>query len=332
MSSAPARPLLALCLAIAACQQPDEAPAMEDMAQPPAGEPSDYRRLPEKANALTAAVLEDRLYVLGGHVGGAHESSIDNFLSAFRRLPLTAEGAWQDLRAPGPPLQQAALFVYDGRLYRLGGLTAKNRKDQPKDLFTTADAWQDLAPMPDTRASHSVVIVDGVLYVMGGWKLNGGTAGTYYDTWLSFDLKDPQGAWKEHPQKFKVRDHCAAAADGKVYVLGGMLTGMFPGRAQVYDPGADAWSEGPELPAGSPVRGFGCAALSLGGTLYYTASEGVLHRLKAGRDGWEPAGRLKVPRAFHALAARSDRELIAVGGAIDAASTPTDSVESIPLP
>jgi hypothetical protein len=173
--------------------------------------------------------------------------------------------------------------------------------------------------------------VEGVLYVMGGWKLNGGSTGTYYESWLSLDLKDPQAAWKEHPQRFKVRDHCAGVADGKVYVIGGMLSGMFPGRPQVYDPKGDAWSEGPDLPAATPVRGFGCAAVSLGGTIYYSGAEGVLFRLKAGRDGWEEAARLKVPRSFHAMAARTDRELIAVGGAIDAASTATDSIESIPL-
>ena len=49
----------------------------------------------------------------------------------------------------------------------------------------------------------------------------------------------------------------------------------------VYDPKADRWDTGPDLPAHTPVQGFGCAAVSLLGTIFFTAADGVVFRLNA---------------------------------------------------
>ncbi|XYI02685.1 Kelch repeat-containing protein [Sorangium sp. So ce1128] len=304
--------------------------------------PSDYTALPEPVTAFTARVLDDHLYVHGGHIGEAHDSSVESLIPNLRRLDLSRpDAAWEEVAGPNVPVQQSTLFTHEGKLYRLGGMTSRSQRGEALDLLTLdefavydaeADAWSALPPMPDSRSSHDVELVGSTLHVTGGWKIDGGAeTEAYHETFLSIDLAADELAWEEHPQPFKVRDHCGGVVDGKVYVLGGMLSGVFPTEARVYDPATETWSEGPALPTQTPIGGFGCAAVSLNDTIYFTAAEGVVYRLNDARDGWEQAATLKTPRIFHRLVDRNANELIALGGGVGEAIEGTTSVESILL-
>ncbi|WP_433927308.1 Kelch repeat-containing protein [Sorangium cellulosum] len=335
---------LAVALAVsaaAACGDDGEGPGpADDLDTDPA--PSDYTALPEPLAAFAARVLDDHLYIHGGHIGEAHDSSVESLIPNLRRLDLSKpEAAWEEVAGPDVPVQQSALFTHEGKLYRLGGMTSRSHRGEELDLLTLddfavydaeADAWTALPSMPDSRSSLDVQIVGSTLYVTGGWKIDGGTeTETYYETFLSIDLAADELAWEEHPQPFKVRDHCGGVVDGKLYILGGMLSGVFPTEAQIYDPATETWSEGPALPTQSPIAGFGCAAVSLNDTIYFTAAEGVVYRLNDARDGWEQVATLKTPRILHRLVDRNANELIALGGGVGEANEGTASVESILL-
>ncbi len=301
---------------------------------------SDYEPLPEAANAVAAAVFEGQLYVHGGHVGSAHDQSREHTLSRFIRLDLdTPDARWEALTDPGIPVQQGSLFVHDGALYRLGGMTSMNAADEPIEIWSLddfarydrdTDSWEALPAMPDTRASHSLTLVDGVIYVVGGWTLHGESgSGVYSETWMSLDLEQTPLQWEEHDMPFQLRDHCAGHRDGKVYVLGGMLSGAFPVEPWVYDPVEDDWSRGPVLPPGGGLfGGFGCGATSADGELYFSAAESMLYRLNDAGDDWEAVGPTEAPRIFHQLVPHND-EILLVGGGLGTDVTPLDSVESV---
>lgn len=320
-------------------------PVPESASPTPVDEPQGdgyYAPLPDPTTALAAAVLHDKLYTYGGTTESAHIENNEVFISEIRRLDLNDPDAeWETIAGPDMPIQQAGLFVYKERLYRLGGLIALNPPEEDADLWSVADfavydeatdTWTSLPDMPDTRSSNSIGIHDGVLYVMGGWKMEGGSdSWTYYDTWLSIDLEADPMVWEEHEQPFQVRDHCGGVKDGKVYLIGGMLSGYFPSEPYVYDIASGEWSTGPELPIDHPYKGFGCASAVVDGELYFSGIDGVVYRLKDDHGGWEAVDYLNPARSFHAMPARGSGELIAVGGGTGNEIDAIDLVESILL-
>src|SRR5262249_35411657 len=105
-----------------------------------------------------------------------------------------------------------------------------------------------------------------------------------------------------------------AGWQGKLYCLGGMQEQGGPITAvAVFDPPANAWSEGPAL-LGTGMDGFGCSAFAAAGSLYATTMSGSVQRLSAEEQNWEFAGQLQHPRFFHRLLPWQN-ELIVVGGA-----------------
>jgi len=301
-----------------------------------------YAVLPAPTVAMATEILGDYLYTYGGTTAPAHTENNEVFISETRRLDLTTPGAeWETIAGSDMATQQGRLFTYDGRLYRVGGLIATNAPEEPADLWSIADfavydegadVWESLPDMPDTRASNSIGVHDGVLYVMGGWKMEGGTdSWAYYETWLSIDLTAEPLVWDEHNQPFQVRDHCGGAVDGKVYLIGGMLSGRFPTEPYVYDIATGEWEEGPTLPIDHAYKGFGCAASVVDDTLYFSAIDGIVYRLKDDHSDWEVVVALDPARTFHSLPARSAEELLVVGGGTGNSIDAVDTVESVML-
>ena len=130
-----------------------------------------------------------------------------------------------------------------------------------------------------------------------------------------FDLSNPDSEWKVVTQLPVLRRAIAAAhLDGKLVVLGGMKDeGGITSRVASYDPQTDQWTELPELPG--RAGGFGVSAWNLGGTLYASGMEGIVHALPAGASEWQEAAQLDDPRFFHRLLPANESELLVVAGA-----------------
>jgi hypothetical protein len=83
--------------------------------------------------------------------------------------------------------------------------------------------------------------------------------------------------------------------------LGGLIeNGNVVKAVDLYDPATRAWSRGPDLP-GDKLQGFGSSAFGVGGRLYVSGGDGLIHRLNAAGDGWEAAGKLTIPRLTQRL-------------------------------
>lgn len=289
--------------------------------------------LPEAVSSFGAAVSGDWLYVYGGHIGQAHDHSRDNLSKHFRRLRVDGEGEWQDL-APGPALQGLALVEHNGKLYRIGGLDARNAAGAEQDLHSVAtfaeydpasDKWTDLPPLPGPRSSHNAVVLEGVVYVVGGWALTGDDQGEWQAGALAYELGAVGAAWRELPEPpFKRRALAVSHAGGKVVALCGMSEeAKISQQVFTYDPQSQVWAEGPEFP-GKPFDGFGLAAWNVRGALYAGGLEGTLYRLSATGDAWEEADRFAMKRFFHQLVPDGRGGLLAVAGAThDAGHTST---------
>lgn len=280
--------------------------------------------LPEAIASFGAAVADGWLYVYGGHIGKAHDHSRANLSKHFRRIRLDGSSGWEDLPM-GTPLQGLPLVAHAGKLYRIGGLDARNQPDDEEDLHSVDEfavfdpesgEWSNLPALPGPRSSHNAVVIGDTLYVVGGWALSGDSDGDWQSGALAIDLGAPNAQWRELPEPpFKRRALALSHVAGRVAVLCGMTDDAdLSQQVFFYDPEAEAWSEGPDFP-GNAFHGFGLSAWNLGGVLYAGGMEGVLYRLDEARGEWQKVTEFATKRFFHQLVPDGAGGLLAVAGA-----------------
>ena len=297
-----------------------------------------FPALPEPTTSFGAAVSAGWLYVYGGHTGKTHQYSSEVQSNRFRRLNLAQPGDWEEL--PGEArLQGLALVAHGGKLYRLGGFSAKNRTGDKNDLWSVADVsrfdpvtktWEQLPPLPEPRSSHDAVVLDNQIYVAGGWAMQGGrTSSQWHQDAVVLDLSQSSLAWKKLPRPPFVRRAVALATQkGKVYVIGGMdEVGGTLSDVDYFDPATNAWQSAPDLP-GESIEGFGNSACELGGQLFVSTIEGHVQRLDG--DQWTLVTKLKHPRYFHRMLPFSSDEFICVGGTARSGQRVTE-IETVQL-
>jgi N-acetylneuraminic acid mutarotase len=118
-------------------------------------------------------------------------------------------------------------------------------------LPTAVSPVADAAAQITKRHEHGYVKVGARFYLLGGRGIN------------PVDIFDPAtGTWRKGASSPVEMHHFqAVVVDGKIYVVGAM-TGQYPKEpplpnVYIYDPAADAWSVGPEIPAGRRRGGAG---------------------------------------------------------------------------
>lgn len=208
--------------------------------------------LPEARTRLAVAVLDGKLYAIGGERDGvplATASVYDPATNAWAALPSLPE-----------PRASLAAAGANGKLYVLGG-TAGGGVAAPPGLATLSiydpatRQWTAGAPLPTPRSGLAAVALGGKIYALGGQ--DGGRS------LAAVEVFDPQaGTWSAAPAMPEARRDLAATTlgDAAIYALGGADAGETSNRVQVYDAAARRWSAGPPMVAG--VAGLGAATVA----------------------------------------------------------------------
>lgn len=283
-----------------------------------------YPAIPEMVTSFGAAITGDSLYIYGGHTGRAHSYSHEAQANTLRRLDLKNPKAWEAV-AEGPGLQGLAMVAHGGKLYRIGGFTAKNKDGEDHDLWSQADVacfdpstkqWSDLSPLPEPRSSFDAAVLGHSIYVVGGWMMAGNADSVWHKTAYVLDLASDTQQWKALPEPpFQRRALSLAAYNGKIYAIGGMQEEGGPTtRVDVFDPSTGKWSQGPNL-QGEKMDGFGSSSFAAGSHLYATTYSGKLQRLSDDGKAWDVVGELERARFFHRMVPLSKSSLVSVGGA-----------------
>lgn len=300
--------------------------------------------LPVPVASFGAVVCDGYLYAYGGHTGRAHTHSRENLSNKFVRLKLDGTADCEELPMP-QPLQGLPIVAHNGKIYRVGGLDARNAPDEDDDMHSvatfaefdpTTSEWHAMPDLPAPRSSHNAVVIGDKLYVAGGWTLSGDDDGEWQDSVVVFDFNDASAGWKaigEPP--FKRRALAVATAGGKLFVLGGMNDiAEVCSEVFVFDPQTGEWSRGPDFP-GEKMNSFGMSAWGLvdparGECIIASGMNGSVYALSMGSDNWQRVAQLSTPRFFHQIVPDAKGGLLAVAGA-----TPKDghvaTIESIKL-
>lgn len=212
--------------------------------------------LPEPRASLGVAVLDGKIYAVGGERDGA---------------PIAAASVYDpatDMWSALPPLPEGrtdlAAAAANGKLYVLGGTTVAGTGPQRPGLAMVSvydpatKQWSAAPAMPTARSGLATVTVGNMIYALGGQQ-----DGTSLKAVERFD---PQtNTWSAvAPLRDARRNLAATSRENTIYAAGGIGTAESSNTLQVFDIAANKWSSGPDLVAGS--SGLGIAAVN--GKLY----------------------------------------------------------------
>ncbi|MCA9539238.1 MAG: kelch repeat-containing protein [Myxococcales bacterium] len=279
--------------AIADAMAPDAIPDAIPDAMPDAiaTEPGQWQPraavLPGPIQEVAVLTLAGEMYVLGG------------FDELGRIVPRVSvynpdADAWRVAADLPVALHHANAAVVDGRIYVLGFLGRAFAEDGRGFIYDpAADVWTPGPEMPagTHRGAAGTVAIGARIFLVGG--LSAGAATSLVQ---AYDVTE--GAWHRLPDlPGPPRDHLGVAAlDGRVIVAGGR-DGRIAGhtaRVDIYDPAADAWTEGAPMPTS---RG-GIAAVAYDGWMYVIGGEG---------NGASPVGVFDQVEAYDPIADRWQR-------------------------
>jgi hypothetical protein len=288
----------------------------------------------------TATLLADgRVFIAGG------ESQLQGDPSPSETWELwdpTEDRVTTGGRLAGARHWHAAVRLLDGRVLLVGGyrvVDGKTVATQRCEIFdpatgTTAEtgALHGVAPGASTPAEVAAVLLeDGSGRVLAAtWTPESRAIGA--------ELFDPEGErWTPVASRGRPRVHhgIAALPDGRVLVFGGWDPEASLGlrSAELYDPGADAWTQTGELHVVHAYAGAasvvlpGGTVLVAGGALNRPDEDPFLYTelvetFDPATGGWSIAGALQEPLFMHTVSRLAGGSVWAVGGVLDTDRAP----------
>jgi N-acetylneuraminic acid mutarotase len=312
-------------------------------ATPPRGKWVKLAPFPQPIGELLGAAVDGKLYASQGLLPGFKPAGL-----VYQYDP--AADAWTQKKPMPHPVHHAAVTSHNGKMYLFGGFQLPasgppgwSPVNDAWEYDPATDAWRALAPMPTPRGGGVAAPVGGKLYIIGGAGAMPGASDPSIrprQPQRSLDVVeeyDPvANAWRARTPMPTPCNHMGGeAVDGKIYLIGGRLSGAFiigfPGNinlVQVYDPAADSWVTRSPM----PTARSGLNTAQVNGIIYAAGGEfqntSLLSAYKAfeaydpASDTWWELPPMLLPRHEAIMAAIGNRIHIA-GGTVQSAIVPT---------
>jgi N-acetylneuraminic acid mutarotase len=230
--------------------------------------------LPLPLNHANAAVVNRKIYVLGGLTTDINNSTLWNRTGAsFKYDPVP--DVWRSIGAlpKGRWAGSAAVGVKGSTIYMAGGilrliLSAADEEDTVS-FFTSYDVvtkqFSALPDMPDPRDHAGVGLIDDKLYVIGGRAYGHNNT---KDSAYAFDIKNNCWVTGLAPMPIPRGGGASGVIGNRIFVIGGQEdqdtdTGVFP-QNQAYDTATNTW----ETYAPMDVPRHGTEGVAIGNRIY----------------------------------------------------------------
>src|ERR687896_151437 len=125
---------------------------------------TDGAPMPTPRTEVTAAVLEDNTYVIGGF---DEFSQVTDIVEVYN----IANNTWSNAVVPPlpDPLHHTAAAAHNGKIYVAGGYTAPWSPSNKLFIYDPVqNSWQEGTPMPTARGALNVNFINETLYAVGG--------------------------------------------------------------------------------------------------------------------------------------------------------------------
>jgi N-acetylneuraminic acid mutarotase len=210
--------------------------------------------------------------------------------------------------------------------------------------FTIVEANEEPIPsyttgtiMPSPRSEMAAAAIGSKIFVVGGSPGTLDTMEVYdadSDTWISseeLDEDDPSASATVAPLPLAVNHAAAASHDGRLYVVGGYLEGRAPSeKLFIYDPSADTWTQGADMPtprAALTANFIDGKLYVVGGTNNEANALSTLEQYDPSTNTWVELPSMPTARQ-HLSSAVVDGKLYVAGGRLSGPSANVDAFEA----
>ncbi|PVD35896.1 hypothetical protein C0Q70_02865 [Pomacea canaliculata] len=175
------------------------------------------------------AVLNGRLYAIGGYNGVDRLNTVESFEPSIRK--------WKKVASMNCKRSALGAAAVGGKLLVCGGYDGVSSLHSVEIYDPKTDSWMLVAPMKNHRSASGMAVLDGEVYICGG-----------HDGLSIFDSVEcyncTEGQWRDVPSMISKRCRLGVAAlKGKLYAVGGYDGAVFLHSVECYDPKAGQWKE-----------------------------------------------------------------------------------------
>lgn len=199
--------------------------------------------MPTARRGLGAAVVDGKIYVLGGYKEGS------GLLGTNEEYD-PSTNTWTTKSPMPTPRESFGIAVWQNKIYVIGGgiidgifykAVSVNEVYNPSN-----DSWETKTPMPTARWKLTAQAVNDEIYLISG-------VNPYTGTWLDKNevYSPASDSWTtKAPIPTPVRSPCSVVLDYELFVLGGLSPDGNLSLNQVYDPMSNTWSYRKAMPEG----------------------------------------------------------------------------------
>jgi uncharacterized repeat protein (TIGR02543 family) len=204
---------------------------------PQTGQWENLRSMTQSREGLASAVLDGKIYALGG-VGFANSEIYDPVADSWSAGPDLPE-----------VIHRACAVTYNNRLFLMGGQRANDSYlNQVLEFNSTSNQWVIRSPMPNVRSGHKLIVFQNAV-----WAIGGSPSGSF----VKVDRYVPEtDTWSSMPDMITGRSWGVTWVLGDRLYAGGGSNGSYLKSVESFDPVSNQWQEVGEFPQISYASGF----------------------------------------------------------------------------